>query len=1045
MNALQQHQQQSSSSRGNADEFREYKKQQEMLKRTARIEKETIRYLNGQLALRPHDFTAIEKLTELHYNRKDYIATYLSINRLIQVNRCTSSSYIRLGKCYFLRWMKDWTDEDLEAAGRAYHSAFKCGDLMKKSSLPMQHLEMFSILIRLGECQGALDILGLIVSHFKDEGISAWMCIVQYNIAQVLLLLGKIDEAFRLYQDLFANELLIEIDVDSDTIFCNSKRIINSYISLEVCRLLQLQGDHKLAKHLYRESFDRIFKYGCSKKAVDFRFNHVTFEHWYNDYRTFKKLGDLFKSECNFVMAAEMYSYACEMIASSNKASSGWDNITSEDRAAFLSYLLDKGECLALFRQYNQSEACAFYAYRKAPMDIVIVARAARCCDPLGTSELSRKILKHSYPIFRSVKKIVSLLFVKVARRRRLNEDKKHYYASQIASVIRMCLVRNRELGLRLSNVHPATRIGPLIRYCRRVCLFKSGKEVLDDWVEVWNLHANCIQRNLKLSLQRKRYYTFWHGVKSLKCIIQGQQARMRLRRSIQSIQDRLDQDQSLCEETNAQNGCIQLYGINYYDINRLSTGVMCMSNDANSDHNFNIVDDQYMLRMLPRSYRKMPVVQTPLPSTLISASLLSSHISNSSESKHDGSSPSIDYPSTYAEKGQGLSWFMSNPMALNSKQCRSPDRRYYAEGAASAKVSISSNTANDTTMQSVDHTSSKHTQSELLQELNACQLSGEDVISLVSIRSVFKDSTVQWVPFGILPDASIIRLLTCTSLVLTSPSFSMSDSKRLCSIARKTYTYEKRTKCHWDNVTSLLIYGTRMGSSGLLSFINLGVNKLTSLSIGYANFDHHCSRVLSYQLIDKHRPTLLKLYIEGELKFGDRGAVELFKYLQYNSTLKLLSIRECGLTGRSALAFARYLVISQSLECAILNDNHFTYDNVLTVTRAVANKGAKGCFKSVSMLNQSHALNKKQLLRLLDIASTLLVRIVSNDIETVDEYEQEVERKKKYVDEGHDNKEYKDIDDRNFKDIAGVMRELAVVDRLQDGINTTISKTVYL
>lgn len=41
---------------------------------------------------------------------------------------------------------------------------------------------------------------------------------------------------------------------------------------------------------------------------------------------------------------------------------------------------------------------------------------------------------------------------------------------------------------------------------------------------------------------------------------------------------------------------------------------------------------------------------------------------------------------------------------------------------------------------------------------------------------------------------------------------------------------------------------------------------------------------------------------------FGDRGAIELFKYLQLNDTVRILSLRACGIRDRGAAACGRKL-----------------------------------------------------------------------------------------------------------------------------------------
>lgn len=70
----------------------------------------------------------------------------------------------------------------------------------------------------------------------------------------------------------------------------------------------------------------------------------------------------------------------------------------------------------------------------------------------------------------------------------------------------------------------------------------------------------------------------------------------------------------------------------------------------------------------------------------------------------------------------------------------------------------------------------------------------------------------------GIMPDVEIERLLKCTVLVITSPSFGMQDSRRLSSIAVGDLN-------RWLNIRSMMVFGTRMGESGLNMLLSLGVS----------------------------------------------------------------------------------------------------------------------------------------------------------------------------------------------------------------------------
>jgi hypothetical protein len=50
----------------------------------------------------------------------------------------------------------------------------------------------------------------------------------------------------------------------------------------------------------------------------------------------------------------------------------------------------------------------------------------------------------------------------------------------------------------------------------------------------------------------------------------------------------------------------------------------------------------------------------------------------------------------------------------------------------------------------------------------------------------------------------------------------------------------------------------------------------------------------------------LSKIYLEHEHRFGDRGVLELVKSLQHNTTVRVLSLKDCNLGPRAAKACAR-------------------------------------------------------------------------------------------------------------------------------------------
>ncbi len=263
----------------------DYRKEYQEIIQKGKDEKNRIRFLNNSLQIRPYDISIINKLIDLAYSRQDDIAAVLAINKLLNLDKCTSKHYLMLGKIYFRRWYKDCSIDALYKSCEYYHTAMKYPDFHRKECLssPIHYFEMFSILVRLGHYQQSLDILGIIVVHYKD--FIEWNYLVQYNIAQVLLLLGNIKKSILLYQQLLLSPLIVEIDLSEhiDHVYYNTKRIVNVYLTLEYAHLLHISGNIKLSKQLYSETFDRMTKYNfnnTTNNVIDFRFKCSKFEQW---------------------------------------------------------------------------------------------------------------------------------------------------------------------------------------------------------------------------------------------------------------------------------------------------------------------------------------------------------------------------------------------------------------------------------------------------------------------------------------------------------------------------------------------------------------------------------------------------------------------------------------------------------------------------------------------------------------------------------------------------------------------------------------------
>ncbi len=250
---------------------------------------------------------------------------------------------------------------------------------------------------------------------------------------------------------------------------------------------------------------------------------------------------------------------------------------------------------LAELFAYEQSEACGHFAYEKFPNNIIVVGRAAKCCN--AHKEYNNILFHKAKKIMKATRSVINLLKGKIAKRKRLINDKKGLFAAKIQAMYRMIKVRDKTVSVRLGNVYNACRIGPLLRYYSKVHLLPSGKQVLADYIELWGEYADTIIRFLRQWRQKRAYNIFWNGMKSLKRIFIGQVVRLRLRKYINEMQKKLDD--SMTHESRIQ---LQLhpniiYGVNWFDIDRLDCSVICLTSDANTAYNnFSLSYDRYFL-----------------------------------------------------------------------------------------------------------------------------------------------------------------------------------------------------------------------------------------------------------------------------------------------------------------------------------------------------------------------------------------------------------------------------------------------------------------
>ena len=261
--------------------------------------------------------------------------------------------------------------------------------------------------------------------------------------------------------------------------------------------------------------------------------------------------------------------------------------------------------------------------------------------------------------------------------------------------------------------------------------------------------------------------------------------------------------------------------------------------------------------------------------------------------------------------------------------------------------------------------TASFCSQQELQAHVDSCSALGEDVTSLLSVRSVLDDPTVRWVPFCVLDDEAVERLLTATALMLTAQSFGVMDCMRVAYVVRACHSRDKdrdRDRDNgqgggrvWTSLRSLFVQGTRMGPRGFGILMSLGLGHLHTLSLSglglLPSVGAELGKLLANALPNTtHTATtvLSKLYIESEPKFGTRGVIALCKYLQYNTTLRVVSLRDNRLKRDCVQAIAAYLSLSTALEVLHLSDNPLRLADCRVLLRSVANKGLKGSFRGL-------------------------------------------------------------------------------------------------
>jgi len=915
------------------------------------------RKLVHRIELRPQDQKSTLALIDAAYELEDYFQVCTVINRSLKMfyELRTHEVYLKLGRCWLRRWKKDGVKEDLLEAFAAYKSALNNPEtLIKPLACPYPYFEFAGICARLEKCQMALDILGAVMARWKEDYDMLVLC--QYIVAQVSFVNGRIEDASELYNQLLLSPNLVEplvpfVTERKDSISMVSSCVVSVLCQAEVACLQHRLGDDALSVRMFSEAFSRQNKQGptvlSDGQIIDIRNGETDFQTWAASPSTYKHLGDLLAQIFfNLTMAAEMYGLSSEVYG---RSIADIGKLSKMERSYLCGLVLDRGQCLAEMCDHSNAEHCGLYAYSLLPVDAVVTGRAARCC--LKKNERNLAMHEHAAGVYKAVDLMSRILRRKVAARRKEARLALNNYATIINSGIRMALVRNRIAG-DILEATSAAKIAWRVHSLRG--LWKSGQRELKQWVELWNVSCNIIQRGLWRWFIRRKNTKITRGITSCKRIWRGQRVRRSMREKISLIQDKLDDGRA----------CVHgEHGI-YFDtfsVYRLTAGITAITNDQNQERrNSNV-------RPAPQIQSKTPPPSSHRADMDTPSGEYSLQLKMRNERRHPKSS--VDAGSSWFANAKGTGDFSSPEPTTDLKSNSAPGTLIHASSLA-ASTSVAA--ANSSAMVSIE-------------ELDTCVQvagkTGEDVITMLSVKNTHDDAAYKWIPFAILSEEAVVRLLTCTVLVITSPSFGLQESMRVVYQCMK-YTHL------WSNIKALHIYGTNLAHGrGLQNMIKLGLTDMHTLTIGHtgvsSSFGHFLGSLLMDLKSKSKTPSLTKLYIENEPRFGIRGTVDLVKALQFNSSLRILSIRMCGLNHKAVPALSILVSLSTHLEILNVNDNNFSYADCRQMMHAVANKGVKGNFRSLYCIGSKPKLKLSDLEDLLNEGLRINVNVISGELDT--------------------------------------------------------------
>lgn len=601
--------------------------------------------------------------------------------------------------------------------------------------------------------------------------------------------------------------------------------------------------------------------------------------------------------------------------------------------------------------------------------------------------------------------------------RRERAERRLYRAATSIVSFVRMVLVRNRtagDLAGHMAIIHSTRRARRLLMNKQ---VLKTGFLALRQWFLVWNPSATALQDAVMSWYYSRKFGAFRRGLKQLKGVGLGMLVRMRLRDQMRDLQQELDLNPDNCTREMIQDDMSNLFEHGnktgrfadvafHVDVTgrivRLTAGARCLSG-VNAEDDYPVSQGLRLNVNVNMNDSFVDVSMASMASQGMSGSAGFGSPQGRDLNRGTGvlSEASFHSPLKFKQRvfrrtsGQvgggdvGSTWFVDAPplelpvpvtttgMQASMSTVTEGDRRVglpdynFSTHAATAAASSSASAVGPEkdsppprevaeSCASASGASSfpafvPRTVQELEEYLHLAP--NEDVLSILSRRSVHSDPTVHWVPFGILPDAAIARLLCCSLLSITSPSFGPVDAHRIAHVVAAS-----RNRL-WANLRALSVYGTRLGDAGILTLLRLPAPALKALSFSNTGCSHHIADFIGKSLVGQESPfevnlkllrsisasghgrnatfqSLVKITFEDEPHLGDRGAVELMQLLQFNGTVRHIVLRRCGLGIRAAAQLSLFLGLSESIKTVNLNGNAMDTAAVLKLMRTMGSMG---------------------------------------------------------------------------------------------------------